>query len=105
MEEKKFIGFPDPIEHDDFAVTRPSLMSEIPRQANIDKQMAIIGANHDRIKKAIELFWGHRDCVAYIEQLILNGGDGVDRARIGFKQEVLTALINLIELHEVQQTR
>jgi hypothetical protein len=63
--------------------------------------MAIISAHHERVAKAIEVFWGHRDCVAYLQQLMLNGGDGIGRARIGFKREVLSALINLTALHEV----
>jgi len=78
-------------------------LHELPRQARIDHQMAVIRAHHERIAKAIEMFWGHRDCVEYLQQLILNGGDGVGRARVGFKHEVLAALISLTELHEVQQ--
>lgn len=78
-------------------------LHERPRQARIDHELAIISAHHERISKAILMFWGHRDCVEYIEKLILNGGDGFGNARVGFKREVISALINLIELHEVQQ--
>lgn len=102
MNEKKITEFPDLIEFDGFEDTRPMTADDIRPELSVERQMAIIGAHHERIRKAIEMFWGHRDCVAYIEQLILNGGDGVDRARIGFKQEVLTAMINLIELHKVK---
>ena len=76
-------------------------LSELPRQARIDHEMAIIRSHHERIAKAIDVFWGHRDCVEYIQQLILCGGDGVGKARIGFKREVLSALINLTTLHDM----
>jgi len=103
MSEKKFVGFPDLHHGAEFQATRPMTLHELPRQARIDHQMAVIRAHHERIAKAIEMFWGHRDCVEYLQQLILNGGDGVGRARVGFKHEVLAALISLTELHEVQQ--
>ena len=63
--------------------------------------MAIIRAHHERIAKAIEVFWGHRDCVESLQQLVLSGGDGVGKARIGFKREVVSALINLTTLHDL----
>jgi hypothetical protein len=37
--------------------------------------------------------------------LILNGGDGVRRARVGFKHEVVGSLLNLIALHEAPPVR
>ena len=77
--------------------------NELPRKVRIDLQMAVIKTHHERIYQAIKTFWGHRDCVEYLQQLILSGGDGVGRTRIGFKHEVLTALMNLIELHEIEQ--
>lgn len=102
MPNKKFVGFPDLIHHGHDEPTRPMTLAELPRLARIDHEMAIIRAHHERIAKAIEVFWGHRDCVEYIQQLILSGGDGVGKARIGFKREVLSALINLTTLHEVK---
>lgn len=103
MPEKNFVGFPDLHDGTEFQATRPMMLHELPRQARIDHQMAVIRAHHERIAKAIEIFWGHKDCIEYLQQLILNGGDGVGRMRIGFKHEVLSALIHLTELHEVQQ--
>lgn len=102
MPDKKFVGFPDLLHESAELPTRPMLLAELPRQARIDHEMAIIRAHHERIAKAIDVFWGHRDCVEYIQQLILSGGDGVGKARIGFKREVLSALINLTTLHEVE---
>lgn len=103
MSEKDFIGFSDPNQDFDFQATRPMSMQELPKQARIDHEMAIINEHHERIAKAINMFWGHRDCVEYMQQLILNGGDGVGKARIGFKHVVVAALMNLIELHEIKQ--
>ncbi len=103
MSEKKNVGFPDLIHNAEYEPTRPMPLQELPRQARIDREMAIIRSHHERIAKAIEVFWGHRDCVEYLQQLILNGGDGVGNTRIGFKHEVLAALINLTALHEVKQ--
>ena len=63
--------------------------------------MAVITKHHERIAKAIDTFWGHRDCMEYLQKLIMSGGDGAGKTRVGFKAEVLTALINLTNLHEV----
>lgn len=75
-------------------------LSERPLQARIDAEMAVIAQHHMRIAVAIEKFWGHRDCVEYLQTLILNGAysDGSTQ-RAGFKQEVLSALINLTAMH------
>lgn len=102
MSEKKFVGFPG-INHEtevEDQVTRPMGLHELPRQARIDREMQVIRTHHERISKAISVFWGHKDCVEYLQKLILSGGDGLGHARIGFRSEVMTALINLSNLHE-----
>lgn len=103
MLEKQFVGFPDLIQDPGDEPTRPMALDELPRPARIDHEMAIIRAHQARIAKAIEMFWGHRDCPEYLQQLILSGGDDIGRSRVGFKHEVLAALINLTALHEVPQ--
>ena len=103
MSEKKSIGFPDSGRAAQDAPTRPSPLQKLPRQGRIDHELAIISAHHERISIAIQLFWGHKECVDYLQQLIFSDGYGLGRARIGFKREVLSALINLAALHEVQQ--
>lgn len=102
MSEKKFVGFPDLIQNEEEVPTRPMGLHELPRPIRIEHEMAIIRAHHERIAKAIDVFWGHRDCVEYLQQLILSGGDGAGKTRVGFKHEVLAALITLTGLHEVQ---
>ena len=101
MPDKEHVGFPKLIhEEDEFERTRPMPLHELPRQVRFDHEMSIISAHHPRIFKAINVFWGHKDCVEYLQKLILSGGDGFGNARIGFKREVLSALINLLALHE-----
>lgn len=78
-------------------------LDEFPRQIQIEREMAVIRAHHDRISKAIDVFWGHKDCVEYLQTLILNGGDGFGNARIGFRREVMTALLNLVRLHQIEK--
>jgi hypothetical protein len=95
------VGFP-PINYlEEDVATRPMGLHEIPKQARIDREMAVVTLHHERIAKAIGTFWGHRDCTEYLQKLILSGGDGAGKARIGFKPAVLAALINLSELHDV----
>lgn len=88
---------------DDGLDTRPLPLNERPLQAQIDRELAIIAEHHIRIALAIEKFWGHRDCVEYLRTLILNGGysDGATQ-RVGFKLEVISALINLTALHQIE---
>ena len=77
MTDPKFEGFPELSPIDDFEPTRPLPIQELPRQVRIDHEMAIIRTYHERIAKSIEIFWGHRDCIEYLQKLILSGGDGI----------------------------
>jgi len=107
MLNKKINPFPKLIHHFEVAplapVVHPTPLHELSRQARIDHQIALIGEHHERIAKAIKIFWGHKDCVEFLEKLILSGGDGAGKTRVGFKLEVVGALINLTTLHEVKQ--
>ena len=97
------IGFPpiDFVEGD--LATRPMPLHELPRQVGIDQAMAVIAKHHVRIAKAIEMFWGTRDCVEYIQKLVMSGGDGFGNARVGFKPEVVAALLSLTTLHRIER--
>lgn len=83
--------------------TRPMPLHELPRQVGIDLAMAAVAKHHQRIADAIQMFWGTRDCVEYIEKLVMSGGDGFGHARIGFKPEVVSAMMSLISLHKVDR--
>jgi hypothetical protein len=113
MQDPNFLEYPQLIESheveetqpaplDDFESTRPTPLFELPKQTQIDHEMAIIRAHHARIANAIDVFWGHPDCDEYLQQLIISGGDGFGNARIGFKHEIVAALINLSTLHEAK---
>jgi hypothetical protein len=101
MPEKKIVDLPNLAQSEE-EVTLPMPLSELPLQVRIEHEMEIVRAHHERVAKAIHVFWGHRDCVEYLQQLILSGGDGIGGNRIGFKREVLSALINLANWHEVK---
>lgn len=113
MQDPKSLEFPPLIEtHDfedtqpttwgEFEETRPTPLFELPPEVQIEHHLNIIRSYHARIANAIETFWGHRDCDEYLHQLVTNGGDGFGNARIGFKREVIAALIQLSALHEVK---
>lgn len=102
MSHKVHLGFPTLHVEEQFADTRPMALDEFPRQIQIEREMAVIRTYHDRISRAIEVFWGHKDCVEYLETLILNGGDGFGNARVGFRREVISALLNLVRLHQIE---
>jgi hypothetical protein len=101
MTDKKNVGFPH-LSYEEAPIdTRPLGLHEIPLQARIEREMAVVRLHHERIAKSIDIFWGHRDCDEYLQKLIFSGGDGSGKTRIGFKAEVLQALISLSELHIV----
>ena len=75
-------------------------LHELPHQAGVDRALAVVEGRHQRIANAIRTFWGTPDCVDYMEKLIMSGGDGFGNARVGFKPEVVTALMSLISLHQ-----
>jgi len=93
-------GFPSLSWEEEDLPTRPMPLHERPLQARIDYEMAIIAEHHVRIALAIEKFWGHRDCVEYMQSLILSGYKEGSQ-RMGFKSEVLSAIINLSSLHKL----
>ena len=95
-------GFPSLQWEDDDLPTRPMPLHERPLQARIDHEMAIIAERHVRIALAIEKFWGHRDCVEYLQKLIMSGGHQDGTVRVGFKPEVVSALMNLVSLHQLK---
>lgn len=96
-------GFPSLQWEDEELETRPLPLHELPRQVGIDNAMAIIAKHHERVAKAITVFWGSKDCIDYLEKLVLNGGDGFGNARIGFKPEVVSAIMSLISLHQMDK--
>jgi hypothetical protein len=93
------VGFPSLKWEDEELDTRPMPLHERPLQARVDVELALIAERHIRIALAIENFWGHRDCLDYIQNLVLSGYKEGEK-RLGFKPEVVTALMTLVELHK-----
>ncbi len=96
-----FSGFPVISYTEEHQLTQPTPLHEQPKLARIGHQLAVITEQHPHIVRIIRILWGHKECLKYIKQLVFDGGDGVGRSRIGFKQEVLSALIDLSNLHEI----
>jgi len=97
------LGFPSLKWEEEELTTRPMPLHELPRQVGIDNAMALIAQRHERIAKAITVFWGTPDCVEFMEKLVMSGGDGFGNARIGFKPEVVSAIMSLISLHQIDK--
>lgn len=95
-------GFPSLQWEDDDLPTRPIPMHELPLQTQIDAQMRVISQYHPHIAEGIVKFWGHRDCVNYLQTLMVQGYDSAQRTRMGFKTEVSSALLRLADLHRQQ---
>ena len=95
-------GFPPLDWEEKDLATRPMALHEMPRQYRIDREMAVVEQHHPRIAKAILTFWGHPDAVEYIQTLVLKGYDSSGNSRVGFKPEVMSALINLASLHPIK---
>lgn len=74
-------------------------LHELPLQARVDIEMALVAQHHTRVARAIESFWGHRDCVRYLQGLVLSGYKEGEK-RMGFKPQVVEALMTLAELHK-----
>jgi hypothetical protein len=105
QDPSEFSSFPVINFAEEHPSTRPTPLHERPQQARIDHQLAVIMEQHEHIVKIIQVLWGHKECLDYIKQLVFDGGDGVGRSRIGFKQEVLSALMDLSNLHVIAQTK
>lgn len=76
-------------------------LHQLSRQGRIDRQIALIDQHHAHIAKGLRLIWGHKECVEYMNKLVISGGDGAGKTRIGFRDEVLSALMDLNSLHEI----
>jgi hypothetical protein len=91
-----------PMAYDDFherGDTRPTTLKPVtPLQRKTDA-LDVIDLHHLRIANTIRSLWGHKECNAYINGLIMSGGDGMGHARIGFSLEVVDAMLTLLELH------
>jgi hypothetical protein len=93
------VGFPKLSWEEEELKTRPMALHELPLLARVDVELALIAQRHPRIAQAIDSFWGHRDCVDFLQDLVLSGYREGEK-RMGFKPEVVEALITLVDLHK-----
>jgi len=81
----------------------PSRASKFPVSEQEEKEYAleVIRAHHARIATALQSTWGFHECGDYLQRLVFDGSDPVDLRRVGFKPEVLNAIMVLLRLHRV----
>lgn len=87
---------------DHYVATQPLGLEEKTAEQRRDESLAVVEMHHSRIANTIRTMWGYKECSVYIYKLILNGGDGMGKARIGFNQEAAEAMMQLAELHDAQ---
>lgn len=65
-----------------------------------DCALEIINKHHAAVAQAIRSFWGHPECCAFIETLLLDGTNAQQQNRCGFSQEVADCMLQLINIHD-----
>ncbi len=88
--------FPD---FEDIATQPMGLEEKSPAQRSADA-LEIVELFHHRIATTIRTLWGYKECSLYINKLIMNGGDGMGHARVGFNAEAAQAMLVLADLHD-----
>jgi hypothetical protein len=74
-------------------------LSPVQRKNNA---LDIVELHHQRIANTIRTLWGYKECGAYINKLIMSGGDGMGQARVGFNQDAVQAMLELSDLHDAE---
>jgi hypothetical protein len=80
--------------------TQPMALEANPLNQRKDQALQTIELYHHRVANTIRSLWGHKECGLYINNLIMNGSDGMGHARIGFNQEAAEAMMVLSDLYE-----
>ena len=62
--------------------------------------LEVVELHHHRIANTIRTLWGHKECSEYISKLIMDGGDNMGHARLGFNQDAAAAMMVLSDLHD-----
>jgi len=82
--------------------TQPMPLEDMSPEQRRDKALGVVELHHHRIANTIRTMWGYPECGGYISKLIMNGGDGMGHARIGFNQDAAAAMMALAGLHDSQ---
>jgi len=82
--------------------TQPMGLEDATPAQRMKAALDIVELHHHRIANTIRTLWGYKECSVYINKLIMNGGDGMGNARIGFNQEAADAMMVLADLHDAE---
>ena len=103
MPDDDVTDFPPLIWEAPAVAARPGACNEVlTPQQRVDRQLAIICKDHERLGKGIAAIWGSPEYDDYLQQLVFNAADAKRDIRAGFKPEVLAALMRLSELHPTE---
>ena len=91
---------PPPVVVDLEVPTQPQALEEKSLAQRKEDALARVDLHHHRIANTIRSMWGYKECTMYLNKLIMDGGDGMGQARIGFNQEAVEAMLILADLHE-----
>jgi hypothetical protein len=78
--------------------TQPAQLEEKSLEQRKNDALQIVEMHHYRIASAIRTLWGHAECSVFIHNLIMNGGDGMGKARIGLNWDAANAILVLADL-------
>ena len=81
--------------------TQPLGLEDMSPELRKDAALQIVESHHQRIANTIRTLWGYKECSLYINKLIMNGGDGMGHARIGFNQDAAEAMLVLADIHDI----
>lgn len=82
--------------------TQPLGLTEMGSAQRMAAALEVVELHHHRIATTLRSLWGYKECGAYINKLIMNGGDGMGQARVGFNQEAVDAMMVLADLHDTE---
>lgn len=80
--------------------TQPLGLQEKPLEQRKNDSLEVVELHHRRIANTIRTLWGYKECSAYINKLIIEGGDGMGHARVGFNQAAVEAMLALADVHD-----
>jgi hypothetical protein len=82
--------------------TQPLGLTEMGSAQRMAAALEVVELHHHRIATTLRTLWGYKECGAYINKLIMNGGDGMGKARVGFNQQAVDAMMVLADLHDAE---
>jgi hypothetical protein len=92
----------EPMALADAEPTQPVKLEDKSSLQRKEEALAVVDLFHHRIANTIRSIWGYKECSVYIYKLIMNGGDGMGHARVGFNQDAVEAMLVLAQLHDAE---